>query len=51
MDILNVTSPEQIVKLELPFVIDLVKAKIRLEENKSKAQKMARELNELSGRK
>ena len=28
-------------RLELPLVMDLVKAKIRLEESKSKAQKLA----------
>ena len=31
-------------RLELPFVMDLVKAKIRLEENKAKAQKAAQDL-------
>lgn len=31
-------------RLDLPFVTDLVKAKIRLEESKSKAQRAAKEL-------
>ena len=47
MDILGLNSPEQIIRLELPFVMDLVKAKIRLEESKSKAQRAAQELDKL----
>jgi hypothetical protein len=43
-------SPAEIMSLDLPFVIDLVKAKVRLEQNKSKAQKAARELEALSKR-
>ena len=47
MDVLGLSDPEQILRLELPFVMDLVKAKIRLEENKSKAQKAAQELEKI----
>jgi hypothetical protein len=47
MDVLGLNSPEQIIRLELPFVMDLVKAKIRLEESKSKAQRAAQELDKL----
>lgn len=42
-------SPEQVMHMELPLAMDLVKAKIRLEESKSKAQKAAQELAKLSG--
>jgi hypothetical protein len=41
-------SPEQVMKMELPFVMDLVRAKIRLEESKSKAQRAAREMEKLN---
>jgi hypothetical protein len=47
MDVLGLNSPEQIIRLELPFVMDLVKAKIRLEESKSKAQRAAQALDKL----
>lgn len=47
MDVLGIHDPELVVKLEIPFVMDLVKAKIRLEESKSKAQKAAEELGRL----
>ena len=50
MDVLGLNSPEQIMRLELPLVMDLVKAKIRLEENKSKAQRAAQELEKLKGK-
>jgi hypothetical protein len=47
MDVLGWHDPEQIQRLPLPFVMDLVKAKIRLEESKTKAQKAAQELDKL----
>jgi hypothetical protein len=47
MDVLDLRDPEQIMRLELPFVMDLVKAKIRLEESKAKAQKNAQEMERL----
>ena len=50
MDVLALPDPEQIMRLPLPFVMDLVKAKIRLEENKSKAQKTAQELEKIQQR-
>jgi hypothetical protein len=50
LDILGPVDPERIMALPLPFVMDLIKAKIRLEESKSKAQKAARALEEVSGR-
>ena len=40
-------SPEAVMRMDLPFVMDLVKAKIRLEESKSKAQKAAKELAQI----
>ena len=43
LDVLGSFDPEQVMKMELPFVMDLVKAKVRLEESKSKAQKAAKE--------
>lgn len=43
-------DPELVVHLELPFVMDLVKAKIRLEESKSKAQRAAQELDKVQGK-
>ena len=48
MDVLELKDPEQIMRLELPFVMDLVKAKIRLEEAKTKAQKAAREMEAIN---
>lgn len=51
MDVLGWQNPEQILRLPLPFVMDLVKAKIRLEESKSKAQKAAQELDKLQQKK
>ena len=40
-------SPELVMSAELPFVMDLLKAKIRLEESKAKAQRAARELDKV----
>jgi hypothetical protein len=37
-------TPYEVVTTALPDVMDLVKAKVRLEQTKSKAQKAAREL-------
>jgi len=51
MDILGISDPEMVVRLELPFVMDLVKAKIRLEESKSKAQRAAQELDKVQSMK
>ena len=51
MDVLDWKNPEQIISMELPFVMDLVKAKIRLEESKSKAQKAAQELDKIQQKK
>jgi hypothetical protein len=51
MDVLGLPNPEQIMRLPLPLVMDLVKAKIRLEESKSRAQKAAQELDKLQQRK
>lgn len=48
MDVLDLKDPEQILRLELPFVMDLVKAKIRLEESKTKAQKAAQEMDAIN---
>lgn len=50
MDVLGLDSPEQIMRLDLPLVMDLVRAKIRLEESKSKAQKAAQELEKLKSK-
>ncbi len=47
MDVLALPNPEQIMRLPLPLVMDLVKAKIRLEESKNKAQKAAQELDKI----
>ena len=51
MDVLGLSSPEQVLRLELPFVMDLVKAKIRLEESKSRAQRAAQELDKIQQKK
>jgi hypothetical protein len=51
MDVLALPNPEQIMRMPLPLVMDLVKAKIRLEESKSKAQKAAQELDKLQAKK
>ena len=40
-------SPESVMRLELPLVMDLVKAKIRLEKQKSDAQRAAQEMQQL----
>ena len=40
-------TPESVMRLELPFVMDLVKAKIRLEKQKSDAQRSAQEMQKL----
>lgn len=44
MDVLPNWSPEQILSADLPFVMDMVKSKVRLEEAKHKAQKAAQDL-------
>ena len=50
MDVLAIHDPSIVMSLELPLVMDLVKAKIRLEENKVKAQKAAQELEKTKKR-
>jgi ribosome assembly protein YihI (activator of Der GTPase) len=50
MDVLGINDPVLISELPVPLITDLVKAKIRLEGNKSKAQKAAQELEKLSGK-
>ena len=44
MDVLEIKNPELIMRLDLPLVMDMLKAKIRLEESKAKARKTAEDL-------
>jgi hypothetical protein len=48
MDVLDgALSPEEIMRLDLPLVMDLVKAKTRLEESKGKARRAAQEMQKM----
>jgi hypothetical protein len=50
MDLLGPIDPERIINMPLPFIMDLLKAKIRLEQSKSNAQKAAEALKTAVGK-
>lgn len=47
MDVTGINDPSVLLHMDLPLVMDLMKAKIKLEESKSKAQKAAREMQQM----
>lgn len=51
IDVLGINDPELVMTMPLPLIMDLVKAKVRLEESKTKAQKAARDLAALTSKK
>lgn len=44
-------SPNDVLTMDLPLVMDLVRGKVRLEQAKTKAQKVAKELAMMQGKK
>jgi hypothetical protein len=48
MDVLDgAVSPEEIRSMDLPLVMDLIRAKSRLEESKGKARRAAQEMSKM----
>ena len=51
MDVLDgALSPGEIMRLDLPLVMDMVRAKTRLEEGKSKARRAAQDMQKMEKR-